>query len=76
MENTYDTKLLISQREAAFLLDVSYQTVRTWISQKKVIPQYIVRKIGGRTLIHRAKFEKWLDENPKYSQDILDDVYI
>ena len=61
MEDYSNFKLLISQREAAFLIGISYQTIRTWISKKIIIPQDIIQRLGRRTLVNKKKLEKWVD---------------
>lgn len=54
-----DTKIVLTPKEIARVLEVTPETVRNWI-RRKCLPG---RKIGGRYLISRISFEKFLKEN-------------
>ena len=50
-------KLLLSVKETCELTGLSEKTVRTIMAEN----EFCVR-IGRRTLVHRKKFEQWLEE--------------
>ena len=50
-------KLLLSVKETCELTGLSERTVRTIMAEN----EFTVR-IGRRTLVHKKKFEKWLDK--------------
>ena len=50
-------KLLLSVKETCELTGLSEKTVRTIMAENN----FCVR-IGRRTLVHRKKFEQWLEE--------------
>ena len=50
-------KLLLSVKETCELTGLSERTVRTTMAEN----EFTVR-VGRRTLVHKKKFEKWLDK--------------
>ena len=55
--NEENGKLLLSVKETCELTGLSEKTVRTIMAEN----DFCVR-IGRRTLVHRKKFEHWLEE--------------
>ena len=50
-------KLLLSVKETCELTGLSEKTVRTIMAENE-----FCGRIGRRTLVHRKKFEQWLEE--------------
>ena len=58
-------KLLLSVKETCGLTGLSERTVRTLMAEN----DFTVR-IGRRTLVHKKKFEKWLEKQFEFRREI------
>lgn len=55
-----EEKILLSLGEVSELLNISYGKARNFTFE-----QNMQVRIGRRTLVHRAKLEKWINEQVK-----------
>lgn len=59
--------LLLSLRDAAPLLAITYKTARTWLSQGRLpVPTYL---IGGKRIVKLADIETYVESLGKPEQD-------
>ena len=63
-EREGNEKLLLSVKETCELTGLSEKTVRTIMAEN----EFCVR-IGRRTLVHRKKFEQWLEEQEQWLEE-------
>ena len=64
--NYQNEQRLLNIPQAAKILQIAPHTLRVWLSQNRVIPKYLVIKLGNRTLILREKFLMWIEDGCKF----------
>lgn len=60
LSNSREEKILLSLNEVSKLLNISYGKARDFTFE-----QNMQVRIGRRTLVHKAKLEKWINDQVK-----------
>lgn len=60
-------RYLLSIQDAARYISVSERTMQDIRNRPDF--QYVVRRVGGRVLIHRESLDRWIDEHASTSLD-------
>ena len=60
LSNSREEKILLSLNEVSKLLNISYGKARDFTFE-----QNMKVRIGRRTLVHKAKLEKWINDQVK-----------
>lgn len=53
---------LLNLKEVSKVLNVSYQTVKSWTMKHTILPESILIRLGRRILVHQEKLSQWIDE--------------